>query len=211
MTTALTSLVPRFQLMAPLVPQPVALFALREAAIAFCRQTGIVTEILPPIVAMVGVATYAMVPTDSAQMRVVKANAVWADGKAIAPITASELEEDGIDWTVETGSILRYMQMTEGVLRLYKIPEATANISVRASTAPTVTATSVDDALADRWWPALVAGALAQVLMIPEKPFSNPQAAVAHEAAFNGLVSEAKMVAYKGYTKARIRTRAHNF
>lgn len=75
MATALSMLLPRLALMAPLVPQPVALFALREAAISFCRQTKVVTEILPAISIVAGTSSYPLVSADPTQARATLANA----------------------------------------------------------------------------------------------------------------------------------------
>ena len=212
MSVTINSLLPRMRIMAPLVPEPVATFAMREAAIEFCRETKIVAEILPNITVVAGTSSYSLATTATpTQTRGVSARTVWLDGKELPPITASELEEDGTDWTDDTGTPTHYTQLTEGTLRLYPTPTAAGVLRVRAATAPTTAATEVDNALGDRWWKALVAGALAHIFGIPGQPFSNPDLAALHSMNFAALADDAKLAAYKGYTKARIRTRAHNF
>lgn len=212
MSATIASLLPRFRLMAPLLPEPVATFALREAAIEFCRQTEVVTEVLPSISVAIGDATYSLATTaDPTNTRGVAALNVWLDGAELTPITASELAEEFGDWTDDTGAPTRYMQFTEGELRLYPIPTAVGTLTVRAATAPTTGATTVDNVLADRWWKAVVAGALLSVYNIPDQPFTKPDQVPLQAAIFSGFVDEAKGKAYKGYTKARRRTRAHSF
>jgi hypothetical protein len=210
MPTAITALVPRLRIMAPLVPEPVAVFAIREAAIDFCRMTKIVTEILPVISTSIGVASYTMSTSTPTETRTIEAREVWVGGREIDPVTASDLADEG-DWPTKTGSILSYMQETEGVIRPYRIPDAVVDITIRAATAPTVAATVIDDALADRWWKAIVAAALARIYAIPDQPFTNPEYAMVSGAAVMQYVDEAKLVAHKGYTRARSRTKARFF
>lgn len=208
MATTIASLLPRFRLMAALVPQPVAEFAIREAAIDFCRRTNIVTELIPAFDTTPGQPHYALVTAAPTLTRTVQAHEVWADGAEIPPVTASHLKDEYGEWPELAGAPIAYMQLSERSVRLFRIPEAAVRITARVATAPTETAASIDDDLADRWWKAIIAGALARVYMMPGQPFTNPELAMASGEAFMQYVSEAKHAAYTGYTKARTRTKA---
>lgn len=211
MPTALTSLLPLVNVKAKMVPEPLALFVLRDAAAEFCRQTGIVTEILPDITLVAGTAEYPLVSATPDYYRGVKALDVWLDGAEITPRTASQLKDSFGNWTPHTGVPRHYTQLTEGTLRLYPVPEAAGTLVVRAATAPALTATHIDDALADRWWKAIVAGALSALFDMEDEPFYKPDASAKQLGIFNAYVDEAKHAASVGYTRARLRTTAHRY
>lgn len=194
------------------IPEPVAIFALRDAAIEFCRSSGIITEVLPPITLVSGTAeyTYKLLPA-STSMQGIRVAEAWVNNNPIRPITISDLAAENGNWTNLSGTPTNYFQPEEGVLRLFRIPNAAGTLTVRAVTAPRYSATEIHDTLGGQWWRAVVAGALAYLMNIPGEPFSNPEGAAANAAEFAKFIDEATLAAYKGNTKARVRTRSRNF
>lgn len=212
MATALSTLIPQLLVKAPMVPQPLAIFALREAAALFCRETALIKETLPAITLVPGTAEYAMPTSTPSSTRAVKVLEAWVDDREITPITAAEIKESTSgNWTAHTGSVLHYLQEREDKILLYKIPEATGSLVVRAAIGPSLTATSVDDMLVDRYWRAIVAGALAELFETPGETFSNPERAAVQQGIFMDYVGEAKLKAAKGFGTAKKRVKAHNF
>lgn len=207
---ALSSLLPQVNLKARGVPEPVAIFALREAAIDFCRKSGILTEVLPPITLVPGTAEYQLL-TASPSTQGLRVSEAWLDGNEIYPTTPSDLAAENGDWTTLAGTPTSYVQLAEGSLRLFRIPNAAGTLTVRAVIAPGTASTEAPDALIGQWWRAIVSGALAYLMNISGESFSDQEGALVNSAAFAGFVDEAKLAAYRGHTKARIRTRPHTF
>lgn len=208
----LTSLLPQVNLKARGVPEPIAIFALRDAAIDFCRKSGILTEVLPPITIVPGTAEYQyQLLSTSRSMQGLRVSEAWINDSEVFPITPSDLAAENGNWSTLSGTPTNYIQPEEGSLRLFRIPNAAGTLTVRAVVAPRYDATEISDVLGYQWWQAVVSGALAYLMSVPGEPFSNPEGAAANGAAFAKFIDEAALAAYKGNTKARVRIRSHNF
>lgn len=82
-----------------------------------------------------------------------------------------------------------------GRIRLYPAPDdVTANprISFYTTVVPTRRSRSIPDFLAEKHWDAIVNGAKWRLLMIPDKPWSNPQMAEYHRRRFYTGVNQAR-------------------
>lgn len=95
---------------------------------------------------------------------------------------------------------------------LYPVPDAGATdaLTVRASFAPKLTATSLDDTLYLDWVDVVVAGAAARLLSMPRQPWTSPQSAV-YAAQFEAGVIRAKRDASMGRVKSTLAVKPRSF
>ena len=118
-----------------------------------------------------------------AQQSVARVLAVWANGAKLHP-TAT----DSAPAQAATGAPTTYhthRNDSEFQLVLHPTPDQACAITVEVALRPTYSATSVENDLFDLWLPAVIAGAKALLMAIPDQPFSNPlmAPALADEAA----------------------------
>ncbi|MBI5255524.1 MAG: hypothetical protein HY855_03420 [Burkholderiales bacterium] len=109
------------------------------------------------------------------QTELVRVEAAWLDGRKLTPATARELDDSCEDWTELVGTPSHVVQLTPGVVRLFRIPTAAATegLRLRASVRPSETATGIPDDLAVKYRDALIKGAIGLLLMIPKRPWTD--------------------------------------
>lgn len=200
------SLVPRVTMLAPGLAEPVAEQHILDAAIEFCRETLILYGDLAPISVTANDATYSLGAATGS--RVVKVLRAFFDGEELAPRALDSLPAD---WASDTGTPVGYYLTGEASLVLYPAPQANGTLNVLAATAPTRTATDLDDSLADLWLEAIVAGAVARTYMTPNQPYSNPVVAQAYAVQFDKAVHDARIKQTLAFTRAPLRVRPHPF
>lgn len=199
------------------VPEPMAIQALRFAAIEFCRRTDIVQRILTVNV-VASTQDYAVaVPTDMVFSRVI--DAFW-QGNLLKPVAPASVEADTAlrgatvgTALLRTGSPQFYFQKgpSDATLSLAPVPDTslTGGLTIKASFVPTMAATQVEDVLFDEWCLTIASGALAYLQNIPGQPFSAPSGAAS--AMFNAGISQAKRVQIFGKLTAPLRVRPQRF
>lgn len=123
----------------------------------------------------------------------------------------------GLDTTVpsDRGAPTCYYQRTpsDTAIYLWPVPDTSVSgaLGVRAAFAPTRSATQVEDALFDNYMPEIVSGALAQLLITPGQPFTNPSLAEYHRKAFSSGRSKAVGDAKRGATRGALVVKARAF
>lgn len=199
MTTTIASIIPRVTMVVPGVPYPTAELAIRDSAIEFCRETLFLRAQVDPCDVTAGEYEYDL-SSDVMSARVVRLFDVWLDGSRLAPLSVFDLGRTESDWTSKTGQPIGYTMIGESKIRLYPIPEAAATLTAYGALAPDRRATSIDDALVDRWLDALVFGALSRVLFAPGQQHNDPAAAQAYRYAFKEQIQLAKIEVAVGQT-----------
>ncbi|MBP9155852.1 MAG: hypothetical protein KBF48_12980 [Xanthomonadales bacterium] len=110
-------------------------------------------------------------------------------------------------WRTATGDPTMATTETPGELVLNRAPTvAITPIYVRVTTIPTLTSTKIDEDVMNRHGEAVADGALARILRIPGKPWTNPNAAMAAEQRFNVAISRARSGSAKNNAFTSIRT-----
>ena len=135
----------------------------------------------------------ALTPSDATQ-QLVRVEDVWYDGVPMDPTTAEDLLDDhGDNWQADTGTPAEYLQDTPGVLRLYPIPsaDATTGITSRLSVAPGETSTGLPDELMIEHRQALIHGALGNLMLYKDKPWTDTQLGPVHVAKFQSAIDAA--------------------
>lgn len=183
----------------------VAINYLRNSAITFCNATQVITEELDAETIDSGTPEVELSP--SGRSEVVSIISAYRDGYPLDPISDQELRIKYGNWKNMTGTVSHYTSKNN-IIRLFKIPDSSIELVVTVAIRPTLTATTVDDALMNEWKSAIVSGALAEILMLPGMPFTQPQLADVHRSRFKDWIVSAQGKAVKQTHYAPLRTRS---
>lgn len=187
--TDFTPFLARVVAAAPGMPDVAAHSYLRDAAIRFCEASGwLEREVVMPMAC--GVRDYPVVPADCE--RVVRVVTVSINGDTLRP--RRDILETGCGFRVEA---LETLDVTVWVDR---DGDACDTLRVRYVAAPRHDACRLDDRLADEWGRALVEGALADVLLLPGHPFSDPRLAAVYGQRFDAAILRARTRRLRGRT-----------
>ena len=191
----------------PGCPNAVARHELLHAAQILLQRSRAWTVTLPdqPVV-----AAQETVDVDLTGAELVRIERAWYDGVVVPPRLVNEIEEAfGSDWQEHTGTPTAIVQMSPQVVRLYPIPvaDAATGLRLRAALRPTESATGIPGDLARRYWEQILAGAKARLMLMPGKPWTNPDMAGVQAGAFDAGVSRAGWDAATGFGRGRIRSR----
>lgn len=97
-------------------------------------------------------------------------------------------------------------------INVYPVPAVAAAdaLAIRAAFEPTATATTLPDALYDRYSDGIAAGALEYLTALPSQPFTNPKTAEVQGAIFRANLNAAKLQA-SGLLRKSTRVRPRQF
>lgn len=167
--------------------------AVVEAAIEFCTKSHAWTEVLDLLYMSNGTHSYELdLPKDS---RAVLIKNVWCASGELVPATIDQIVAAIPAWQTAMGTPRFYNQLNWEEMRVYPTPNSptAAALTVRAALAPKRTATGFPDSFADRYFQAIVSGALARLVAVPGQAWSNPQLGAYNQALFDRAVADAKV------------------
>ncbi len=174
--------------------------SIRWAVREFCERTQVLRATTSPALDLVAdQAEYTLPPvTDRDIVRIVRHGVRWGSDIYPEHVTADQLDrqanlpvhlhtaDDSVDlalinavgtpWRTKTGSpAVVYYQPLPNTVRLVPIPNvsASAYLTVTYSLKPTLASSTVDDIVFSQWHETIVHGALAKLLAIPKKPWSD--------------------------------------
>ena len=164
-------------------------------AIDFCTQTRTWNEIQDPILLVDGVSEYdTEAPTDA---RVLTISDVWAADRELTPITLAALAHVLPNWQTAQGNQPQYYNAARDwrTITVYPIPTAAlrAKLTFRAQYAPTLTAKTVPDLLAERYFDGFISGVKARLMFQVNVPWANPMAAIAHKQTYDTALAQARI------------------
>lgn len=102
---------------------------------------------------------------------------------------------EGIDWREDTGSPSTHYFLTDDLqILLYPEPSATltTSLEVMCIVKPTLTATSIDDFIYQRYWDIIAEGVLFDLKRMPNAAWSDPEGAIMHYDLYRRGVSRTK-------------------
>ena len=195
---------------------PMTIRAHVQAAVdEFLTSTNIWTQELEPISLMDGLDRYPL-PTEL-YTRVLGVESVKYNGLPLAPMTTRDMLQR-FPWADPDGTnqVQAYrveLDDTEQMLVVWPTPSTTElqSVVVRASIVPTSDATYVPDWLYQDWRTVIGSGALSQILLIPNKDWTNPQMAAVHEGKFRAGKSRAKARSIGMQSGGNLTIRARRF
>ena len=174
---ALTTLVPDIQAEIPELPSFIAERQLLRALREFCQETRAWREAatlsVVENVATLNIAGF--LPTNSELIDVITLKPT--DGsEEVKPTTYAWLDKNLSDWRDETASTAKYyVQDGSNVIRFVYTPDATVTDKyyIRFSVKPTLSATTIDDVLVNKFDQRIIYGALGRLYFIPRKPWTD--------------------------------------
>jgi len=190
------------------VAEFVAVNAVRNACIEFCRQTQMWLYVHDPISSVVGVGTYDITPPEGATP--VQIVAAWYDEARLIPVTSGELRENyNKDWTTETGTPCFFTHNNPTDVELVPTPDTAIAGALRLHLAlcPTRDSVEVDDNIYQYWAEVIGYGARSRLYDTPNQPYYDPTQAMNYASKFKAGIDRAVIERNKGLTRRSVYVR----
>lgn len=197
---------PDMMLRAQQLPEPLAISALRDTCIEFCRQTGWLVYEHTPITPQAGVRDYPLMPPNDTTVSMI--DRLWIGDQLLKPTTVDTLSQQvGEDWRNQTGYPRAYLLLAPDTLTLTPTPDSTVTDLVNPIVwlQPSRDSTTVDDSLYEWFKEGITGGALARCMAVPGQPYSNPQAASYYQLQFNTALSDARTRRQREHARGPLR------
>ncbi|MDF3073466.1 MAG: hypothetical protein K0S54_1133 [Alphaproteobacteria bacterium] len=192
---------------APGLAEPTAFFGIRQAAIEFCERTRLWRhedefEVSAQDAEAI-IAPYGAVLMDI--------ESVFFDGQKVEPKTTAWLDEHVPGWRVgEVEGEPRYLtQIDLNTMRL--IPGKAGNVRISMWLKPSQDCDEVPDFLADQYRETIAQGALARILVMRDKPYTDRELAAVCASSFEAKLVSLQHSGSSGQQRARTRTKPNYF
>lgn len=162
-----------------------------------------------PVVLVKAGSTSITINTDPEQ-DLVRVEAAWYDHQTLRLLAIPDMEREiQGDWNLQSGTPTALLQLLPGVASLYPHPnkDAQVGLSMRVSVRPSETASGIPDELFVKYREAMESGALARLMLMPGKSWSNLELSSFHAQNFAQLGAQANVDAARGFQQARIAAR----
>lgn len=184
-------------------PEPVAINAIRNACIEFCRGSQVWQYDHDPISAIANHSEYPFfLPDDSWLSAVLTAK---YDGNGLTASTLEELDDWSPSWRTLTGTPSRYylIRTDDIYIRLVHMPDETKTnvLNCLLALEPTLASTDVEDIIYYDYRRQIGLGALAYLMEMPGKPWTNDAKAREKMAYFKHAVKVANFNARRAFTR----------
>lgn len=191
-------------------PEPLAQQALLDSAIEFCGRSLAVTTTLDAVTLTAGIASFEVeTPTNTTIAQVLN---LWYDGRELDAAPYSEAtaiaSADGEPRYYYGEDIDEVFNIT-----LMPAPDRTvrSGVIVRAALKPTRSATTVHNILFERYAPAIVDGAMAILMAIPDQSYSNEQKALVLGSSARHKANAARTDALHGRVQSSMSVKMRSF
>lgn len=191
---------------APGCPEPIAFDAIRQAAIEFCERTRIWRDTDQFMADEFGDI---FAPAQSVIHQIEDAR---FDGHRLTPVSVQDLNEryPGYDWTTQSGDHPKYItQIHPNTVKI--VPAWEGMITMTLLLKPSNDAQELPDFIFDQYARTIADGALAEILMIPGQPYTNPQGWAMYSQRFQQRLDSLQVQWLKGQQRAPIHTKASFF
>jgi hypothetical protein len=185
------------------VPEFVAINAVRNAVIEFCRKTHYWQEDLDPASGTAKVPNYPVdTPPNTVLVDIVGA---WYNGTLLVPKSIDELSQiyRTLDWRTIDGNPAYYTRVIEPEIILVPYPTASLPnaLTMRVALAPTRNSTYVDSALYEHYVEEIGFGARARLYSMTGQPFANDADAKTYALKFRVAMDKARIRTSKSNTR----------
>lgn len=196
----------------PGCPNAIAINAIRNAAIEFCEKSLVVQRDHELVSVVRNVADYDLeAPTGQVVAKIMRA---WFQATPLMPIAPDEVgsirvynaRAEGADGPGDPRYII---QKNDTTFSLYPVPKENKPLSIfmRVAMKPSRASTQVEDVLFEDYLETIAAGARARLMLMPGKPYTSPELALANKTLFDQGVNLARHRATMGNTRANIGVR----
>ena len=173
---------------------PVAIAAIRSAAIDFCTKSEVYQQELDPVTTVAKIYEYDLEPPKHTVVHKI----LWLinDGEKLEPVSTGLLEQRLPAWRdkANAGIPKYFVQQGQDVFFLAPMPAATKveSVILRAVLKPEVAALELDDEIINNYKDAIVNGALFRLLRTPAKVWTDYSAAQIYASLYAEGVKEAE-------------------
>lgn len=192
----------------PGCPEPVAVQAIKDAAIDFCVRSNVYQQDLDPLTLIANTSEYDLEPPGG--YRVSRVMKVWRGETELTPAAPDMIRvPDAYRGTQGTAAPVFYFQKTASTISFLDVPKVTERsaVVIRAALCPTRDSTTIDDEVFELWAEEIAHGAKYRLMLVPGKPYSNPQASAVEKALFDKGVNQATLQANRGYVRSSVRVK----
>jgi hypothetical protein len=207
---ALSDWIPQVQPYLPNCPRAVMIVAIRQSAIDFCQKSMFWRMEMEPLITVAGIREYELdFPPETI---VVSVRAMTYDGRPIKEKDIDELDACRSHWRTDQGTPDAFVYRDPATVLLSKEPQESVELAATLALKPTQTALTCGDILFDEYMNGIAAGAIAQLMLQPGKPWTQPQLAATFGASYTADVEQARVRATTGYGRRVVRrSRAYFF
>lgn len=196
----------------PGCPEALALAAIRRGANELCRSAYVWIQDLGPLDVISGQAEYAC-PAPSGAVPVITLG-LTINGLPLRAATVEELDLNHPGWSgLIATRPLRFLVPALGKVRLVPEPSKTLEsaLVVRMVLAPAHDAVAAEDLIFEQWAVAIAHAAKAELMLVPGKPWTQPQLAEHHARQFATHVARARGRKCTGWTASTLTARPRAF
>lgn len=182
--------------------QPVTMAALRRAAYDLCNDAWLWRTDAQPVGVTAGQASYVLTPTEGMIAHVFEAR---FDGKRLDPIMRSNLDEEVPGWLTSQGTPHRFYSRHIGDITLVKTPISAGTLTATVAVVPGFGESEVPDWLVHSHHYTIADGAIAHLLLMVGKPWSDANLGAFYRTKFDEACGLAKQAALQEHASAPIR------
>lgn len=188
-------------------PELMVLDAILRAGIEFCEETKVIRQTIT-LSTVVDQAAYPL----TVETGTMPEEVIWVKRDEFNDLTASSFV-DFKEWSldVNSGQPQYYYLEAGGILMLGNIPDAIETLQVTVRVRPTYEATTLPDELLARYKEKIANRAKAILMIMVNKPWTNPQAAALNQSLFDDAVNKANLRDAKGGAQRPLRTTVRTF
>ena len=186
----------------------VAVNAIRNACIEFCRESLYLQLEHDPITTIANVGTYDLEAPDG--YVITRAIDGWAGNMPLTPKSEDDLKRIyPLDWRQQAGRPQYMTQFVpdEVVIVPYPMQKQVNGLKLIVAIAPTRDSVEIDNKIYERWAEAIGFGARARLYDTPKQPYYDPQNAIKYRQMFTNAIGEAKIERYRGMNRTNLRVR----
>lgn len=196
----LTDFHPNVVVDAPGAPTSLITLALLASLTEFCRLSKAWVADIGPLTTIADIRKYTLSPPTNSRVHTILR--VTYDDKRLDPSSDELINQDAHNYLDRTGTPKVYVKESGDEVSFYPVPSTTAVniIQMKAALMPILTATTIDENLADNYSEIIVAGALYRLLQQKSRAWYDPQRAAECKDVYYSGIAEAKSTAQLDHT-----------
>lgn len=202
----LDALLPSIMPYAPGCPEPTALAGIIKAAQDFCERTRLWRD--EDQFTVTPTSCNVVCAPQGADLFEIEHASI--NGYTLEPISIGELSREMPDWRDRQDTQGRWITQTEPG-SVIVVPRSTGTLRLATILKPSNDADQLPNFIFKDYRQVIADGALAEILMTPNQPFTAPDRAQFYSMRFESRLSELSTRSIKGQQRARLRTRPQWF
>jgi hypothetical protein len=185
---------------------PVTERAIRRAVIEFCAGSWVWQHFMDPIDLVAGESFYDLEPPTGGDISAIMD--VKCDGRSLVNKSLEWLNKEHPSWRLDREAPKWFTQTTPDQIILAKVPDisVTGGLLVTMATEPARTSTNFPRWICNSFIYNLVDGALATLMLMPDKPWTDLKNGQARLESFNTAISNARANGIAALSRAPLRT-----